>query len=46
MPKSRAKNVETDDKDDKEEDPEWDSNERNLMLYLLKLKRWLPRQHS
>ena len=35
-----------DDKDDKEEDPEWDSNERNLMLYLLKLKRWLPRQHS
>ena len=46
MPKPRAKNVETDDKDDKEEDPEWDSNERNLMLYLLKLKRWLPKQHS
>ena len=45
MPRPRAKNVETDDKDDKEEDPEWDSNERNLMLYLLKLKRWLPKQH-
>ena len=32
------------DTDDKTE-PCWDSSHRNLRLYLLPLKRWLPRQH-
>ena len=32
------------DTDDKTE-PRWDSSHRNLRLYLLPLKRWLPRQH-
>ena len=30
--------------DDTDVKPSWDSNERNLRLFLLKLSRWLPRQ--
>ena len=32
--------------DDTDVKPTWDSNERNLRLFLLKLSRWLPRQHT
>ena len=34
------------DKDDSDKpEPQWDSSLRNLRLYLIPLKRWLPRQH-
>ena len=43
-PKLKGKPAElSDDDNDK---PAWDSSERNLTLYLIELKRWLPRQHS
>ena len=44
-PKRAKKPDAPDDKDDKD-DPSWDCNDRNLQLYLIPLKRWLPRQHS
>ena len=47
-PKRKPKANSTDDTDDKQDDqaPTWDTNERNLMLFLLKLRRWLPKQHA
>ena len=45
-PKRNATPVDADDTDDKPEEPNWDSNERSLMLYLLMLKRWLPKQRT
>ena len=44
-PKRGAKPPPDNDDSDDNDKPSWDSNERNLMLYLLELKRWLPRQH-
>ena len=41
-PKPKAAELSDDDNDK----PSWDSSERNLTLYLIELKRWLPRQHS
>ena len=37
--------AQTDDSDDDDKKPNYDSNERNLKLYLQRLKRWLPQQH-
>ena len=45
-PKRSQKPDDTDDNDNNYDNPTWDSNYRNLMLYLLKLKRWLPKQHK
>ena len=47
MPLPRGKKPAADDNDDsdKDGDPKWDANERNLLVYLLALKRWLPKQH-
>ena len=45
MAPKRAKAAVSDDNDDSSHKPTWDSSERNLQLYLLPLKRWLPRQH-
>ena len=44
-PKRSADRKQPDDNDDNDKVPTWDSTPRNLMLYLLKLRRWLPRQH-
>ena len=44
-PKRTASRKQTDNDDDDKQDPTWDSTPRNLMLYLLRLRRWLPRQH-
>ena len=43
----QPKHADTGDKDDSDNRPEprWDSSLRNLRLYLIPLKRWLPRQH-
>ena len=43
-PKHKGKPAELSDNDN--DKPAWDSSERNLTLYLIELKRWLPRQHS
>ena len=45
-PKRSQKPDDTDDNDNNNDNPTWDSNDRNLMLYLLKLKRWIPKQHK
>ena len=48
MPPKRSIKPAADDNDDidKETQPRWDANDRNLLhLYLLQLKRWLPKQH-
>ena len=46
MAPQRNKKPASDDNDNSEkDDPQWDANERNLLLYLLTLKRWLPNQH-
>ena len=44
-PKRTNKHAESSDDNDTDK-PSWDSSERNLTLYLIELKRWLPRQHS
>ena len=44
-PKRGTKQPADNDDSDDNDKPTWDSNERNLMLYLLELKRWLPRQY-
>ena len=44
-PKRNQKPDDTDD-NDTDDDPSWDANDRNLMLYLLKLKRWIPKKHK
>ena len=43
-PKRNYKSDDTDDNNN--DDPSWDANDRNLMLYLLKLKRWIPKKHK
>ena len=45
-PKRAKQTTDTGDKDDSDKQPTWDSSLRNLRLYLLPLKRWLPRQHA
>ena len=40
--KAAAQAADNDDNDQ----PDWDSSSRNLALFLLKLKKWLPRQHA
>ena len=44
-PKRATKPAESSNDNDTDT-PTWDSSERNLTLYLIELKRWLPRQHS
>ena len=44
-PKRSQKPDDTDDNDNYD-NPNWDANDRNLMLYLTKLRRWLPKQHK
>ena len=46
MPPKRGSKPKADSDDNDESDkPSYDSNERNLRLYLLEMKRWLPRKH-
>ena len=44
-PKRSQKPDDTDDNDNYDS-PSWDANDRNLMLYLIKMRRWLPKQHK
>ena len=44
-PKRSQKPDDTDDNDNYD-NPNWDANDRNLMLYLIKMRRWLPKQHK
>ena len=44
-PKQSQKPDDTDDNDNCD-NPNWDANDRNLMLYLINMRRWLPKQHK
>jgi len=43
-PKQRGAKTDTTNDSDNDKKPSWDSNDRNLKLWLLHLKRWLPLQ--
>ena len=45
-PSKRAPKIPESDDSDDDNKPSWDSNTRNLRLYLLKLQRWITRQHK